>query len=61
MVGDAVCRHLGFAEGAARVFHGEDLAGPLPDHLKVRNGALDLISASPIGVYVLIKITSLPR
>jgi hypothetical protein len=50
MVGDAVCRHLGFAEGAARVFHGEDLAGPLPDHLKVKDGAPDLIYASPTGV-----------
>jgi hypothetical protein len=50
MIGDAVCRHLGFAEGAARVFHGEYLAGPLPDDLKVKDGAPDLIYASPTGV-----------
>jgi hypothetical protein len=36
LLGDAVCRHLGFAEGAIRVFHVEALAEPLPDHLKER-------------------------
>ena len=46
LLGDAVCRHLGFAEGAVRVFHVETLAEPLPDHLKER-----IQARSPSALY----------